>query len=366
MQRSIIVLLAIVLAFASTSAYGQATFDSNNLLDGFPRGLMDGAQNWESTFASYAHSLFWTLAVIEIVICAAWLALSGGTLEAWFSELVRRIMFIGFFAFILTIGPDLVKEVRNNFVTVSGNRDGLRLSDLFDMGLRLAELITSNLEWWNQNSQASGVVLGLCAVLIVVSFAILTAILLIILLEATIGLSVGMFLLGFGGTAFTKDIAVKYLVFAVAISLKVLVAYLIADLGTDLLFRISVRRGLTDTFIGPVAISGLAIVIAMVAYAVPKAIQKMVMGVAVPRSGSAFQPAPPAPPVLQRPEPVMPGSGSGGVWKATQPAGNHAHKSRFNATESFRDYNAPTSTQLGLANSKLNNARSPGARPAAF
>ena len=66
--------------------------------------VVTAAKGWETTVMDAARSLFWILAGIEIGIAAVWLALQAASLDSWFAELVRRIMFIGLFAFILDQG----------------------------------------------------------------------------------------------------------------------------------------------------------------------------------------------------------------------------------------------------------------------
>src|SRR6478609_56228 len=60
--------------------------------------ITSAAKGWETTTMDAARSLFWILAVIEVGIAAVWLAIQAASLDSWFAELVRRIMFIGFFA----------------------------------------------------------------------------------------------------------------------------------------------------------------------------------------------------------------------------------------------------------------------------
>jgi hypothetical protein len=69
--------------------------------------VVTAAKGWETTVMNAARSLFWILAGIEIGIAAVWLAINAASLDSWFAELVRRIMFIGLFAFILDQGPTL-------------------------------------------------------------------------------------------------------------------------------------------------------------------------------------------------------------------------------------------------------------------
>ncbi|MHC2395750.1 type IV secretory pathway TrbL component [Bradyrhizobium barranii subsp. barranii] len=82
--------------------------------------VVTAAKGWESTVTNAAKSLFWILAGIEVGIAAAWLAIQAATIEAWFAELVRRIMFIGFFAFVLAEGPSFAKAVVDSLFQIGG------------------------------------------------------------------------------------------------------------------------------------------------------------------------------------------------------------------------------------------------------
>ena len=88
-----------------------ALAQEGSLLTNLENEIATAAQGWETTILDAARSLFWILAGIEVGIAAVWLAISAASLDTWFAELVRRIMFIGLFVFILEQGPDFAKAV---------------------------------------------------------------------------------------------------------------------------------------------------------------------------------------------------------------------------------------------------------------
>jgi type IV secretion system protein TrbL len=88
-----------------------ALAQEGSVLTSLQTQITTAAKGWETTVMDAAKSLFWILATIEIGIAAVWLALQAASLDSWFAELVRRIMFIGFFAFVLTQGPTFAKGV---------------------------------------------------------------------------------------------------------------------------------------------------------------------------------------------------------------------------------------------------------------
>lgn len=104
--ETIFLVFAIVLVAAAPALAQQGS-----VLTTLENQIVTAARGWETTIMNAARSLFWTLAGIEISIAAVWLAINAASLDTWFAELVRRIMFIGLFAFILDQGPSFAKAV---------------------------------------------------------------------------------------------------------------------------------------------------------------------------------------------------------------------------------------------------------------
>src|SRR5690606_36625949 len=103
---------AAVLPLLALLVMAQPAFAQDGaLLTSLENEIASAAQGWETTVLQAARSLFWILAGIEIGIAAVWLALAAASLDTWFAELVRRIMFIGLFVFILEQGPAFAKSI---------------------------------------------------------------------------------------------------------------------------------------------------------------------------------------------------------------------------------------------------------------
>src|SRR6218665_2595022 len=98
--------IAVVL-LATTPALAQ----QGQVLTTLENSVVTAAKGWETTVMNAARSRFWILAGIEVGIAAVWLAINAASLDSWFAELVKRIMFIGLFAFILDRGPALGKAI---------------------------------------------------------------------------------------------------------------------------------------------------------------------------------------------------------------------------------------------------------------
>jgi type IV secretion system protein TrbL len=94
-----------------------------------------------------AKSLFWILAAIEIAIAAVWLALQAASLDTWFAELVRRIMFVGFFAFVLTQRTQLCKSIVDSLFQIGAGSGTASPADIFNAGLVVAGKMSEKVQF---------------------------------------------------------------------------------------------------------------------------------------------------------------------------------------------------------------------------
>ncbi len=109
--------------------------------------VVTAAKGWETTVTNAAKSLFWILAGIEVGIAAVWLAIQAASIEAWFAELVRRIMFIGFFAFVLTQGPSFAKAVVDSLFEIGGGSGSASPANVFNAGLTVASAMSQKISF---------------------------------------------------------------------------------------------------------------------------------------------------------------------------------------------------------------------------
>lgn len=253
----------------------------NNVVDGIQDRIADTAKSWEVTILQAATSLFWILAIIEVGVCAIWLAINAASLEAWFGELVRRILFIGFFLFVLTNGPQLAKDIVNSLFQIGGGAGTVSPADVFDAGLRVGASLSEKISFgiFEDNALAMAAVISM--IVVVISFGLVAAIFISVIAEMYVGLLAGMIMLGFGGTSFTKDFAIRYLIYAFSVGMKLMALVMIASIGSDVLIGIAEDPTTGDSAYATTAIAGIAVIIFMVATYVPSIVQGVVQGVSV-------------------------------------------------------------------------------------
>ncbi len=229
-------------------AFAQAPpFVSNN-----PSQILSAFQaargNWVSNIAAYANALFGALALIEFAWSAAVMVLEKADLQSWTAALVRKIMWtaalvrkimwIGGFYMLLINGPTWIPFIIDSFTQIGQNSSGVMSispSNVFGQGLAVAGSLSNGFSVAGFLTQPA-VILSLvfAAVIVVISYAMITIQFLVAIVESYIVVAAGFIFLGFGGSRWTAPYAERYIGLAVSNGVKILVIYLLISVGTNL------------------------------------------------------------------------------------------------------------------------------------
>ncbi|MDA5241562.1 P-type conjugative transfer protein TrbL [Agrobacterium tumefaciens] len=354
-----------------------ALAQQGSVLTTLENSVVTAAKGWETTVMNAARSLFWILAGIEVGIAAVWLAINAASLDSWFAELVRRIMFIGLFAFILDQGPSFAKAVVDSLYQIGAGGGSASPANIFDAGIRVATKMSEQAKFglWEDNALAIAAVFAM--VVVVVSFSLVAAIFVAVMVEMYVGLLAGMIMLGLGGSSFTKDFAVKYLVYAFSVGMKLMALVMIAKIGSDILLGLAEAPTATsEQFITTLAIAGISVVVFVIAMYVPPILQGVVQGASIAggmeairhggqaatfAAGGAFLGASAASKGAQTASSARAGGSSmaGAALRGMASAiGNAAHATGSAAKEkAIASPGAYAGSLLGLANAKLDQTR---------
>ncbi|RWB33967.1 MAG: P-type conjugative transfer protein TrbL, partial [Mesorhizobium sp.] len=270
--EALFIVIAIVL-LASAPALAQ----QGSVLTTLENQVVTAAKGWETTVMNAARSLFWILASIEVGIAAVWLAINATSLDAWFAELVRRVMFIGLFAFILDQGPAFAKAVVDSLFQIGAGGGSASPANIFDAGIRVASKMSEQAKFGLFEDNALAIAAVFAMVVVVISFSLVAAIFVAVMVEMYVGLLAGMIMLGLGGSSYTKDFAVRYLVYAFSVGMKLMALVMIAKIGSDILLGLAEAPTATsDQFITTLAIAGISVVVFVIAMYVPPIMQGVV------------------------------------------------------------------------------------------
>lgn len=270
-------LLAAFISVAAQPALAQ----EGSVLTSLQSQITTAAKGWEATVMDNARSLFWILATIEIGIAAVWLAIQSASLDSWFAELVRRIMFIGFFAFVLAQGPTFAKAVVDSLFQIGAGGGTASPADVFNAGLAVASKMSEKVQFGLFEDNALAISAAFAMVVTVIAFSLVAAIFVSVMVEMYIGLLAGMMMLGLGGSSYTKDFAVRYLVYAFSVGMKLMALVMISRIGSEVLIGLVNQPDIGDQFQTALAIAGIAVVVFIVAIYVPNIMQGVVQGASV-------------------------------------------------------------------------------------
>ncbi|ANH08997.1 P-type conjugative transfer protein TrbL (plasmid) [Shinella sp. HZN7] len=272
-----VMLLTTVCVLAAQPALAQ----EGSVLTSLQSQITTAAKGWESTVMDAAKSLFWILATIEIGLAAVWLAIQAASLDSWFAELVRRIMFVGFFAFVLAQGPTFAKAVVDSLFQIGAGGGTASPADVFNAGLAVAMKMSEKIQFGLFEDNALAISAAFAMVVVVISFSLVAAIFVSVMVEMYIGLLAGMIMLGLGGSSYTKDFAVRYLVYAFSVGMKLMALVMISRIGSEVLIGLANEPDIGDQFQTALAIAGIAVVVFIVAIYVPNIMQGVVQGASV-------------------------------------------------------------------------------------
>ncbi|PDS63124.1 P-type conjugative transfer protein TrbL [Rhizobium anhuiense] len=275
--RSLLITGLFFLAYAAP-AFAQ----EGQVLTELENQVSSAAKGWETTIMDAAKSLFWILATIEIGIAAVWLAIQSASLDSWFAELVRRIMFVGFFAFVLTQGPTFARAVVDSLFQIGAGGGSASPAEVFDAGIRVASQMSQQAQFGVFEDNALAIAAVLAMGVVVICFSLVAAIFVSVMVEMYVGLLAGMIMLGLGGFSFTKDFAVRYLVYAFSVGMKLMALVMIAKIGSQVLLGLAnAPTASSDQFVTTLAIAGISVVVFIIAMYVPNIIQGVVQGASV-------------------------------------------------------------------------------------
>jgi len=219
------------------------------ILTGLAHQFSTTTQPWMTTALHYAQGLFFALVAIEIAWSAITYVLQKDSLPDFVASLLLKILGVGFFFIVLQpqYGPVWIGDIISSFSQAGSAISGqvqLTPSDpssIFNCGTDIANAMLESA------SENQGMTLGnllpmieivltamICALGVVLAFAIIAGQLLITLIESYIVIGAGVFMLGFTGSRWTLVFGEKYVGYAVSIGIKLFMLELIVGLGFDL------------------------------------------------------------------------------------------------------------------------------------
>jgi type IV secretion system protein TrbL len=276
---------------ANSPILSQATPLGPGVLNGIVDTFTGQAGLWQGTLQGLALELFAILAGIEV----AWVVARALARRVDFGDMIEivamQVVTIGFFYWLLINSADFVLaivasfgEAANRASVAGGGMTNLSPSDIFTSGLNMVKVIWDGI---SITSPGLSMLLVLAGLINSYVYAVITAKLIEVLVEAAFVAYAGIIMMGFSGSSFTREYAVAQFRYAISVGVKRFVLQLIVGLAQGIITgwatTVASSGALNWTTIGIMV--GAPIVMLRLCETLPQRAQDMVMGVSTYSGG---------------------------------------------------------------------------------
>lgn len=281
-------LIAVVLAFYTSRVWAQLT--NQGMLDMVVLEFSSRAVAWQTVVMNAATFLFWTLGTISMVVTFGFLALRKADIGEFFAEFLRFILFFGFFLWLLRNGPKFSTSIIQSLSRIGEQASGISSitpSSIVDIGFSIWKQAIENLSLWSPVDSFVGAALSAG---ILILLAIIAVNMLLLLVSAWLLSYAGIFLLGFGGSRWTSDMAINYYKTVLGVAVQIMTMVLLVGIGSDLLssFYSKMNKGaLNFEELGVMLVFCLALL--MLVNRVPPLIASVISGSSIGNAGGIGQ-----------------------------------------------------------------------------
>lgn len=232
-----------------------------------------------TAFNQYAGRLFRALALVEMAWAAVLLALERSDLQSWMAGFLRKFLVLFAFLYLLQNGPDFSDRIINSFTDIGSQvasmPSGASPGDVFFEGVYIAGTLLSKTDWTGfLFNPAPAVMVILSALIIFLSFIVISIHYIMAMVESYIVVSAGLIFLGFGGNTITRPYVERFFALAVAVGVKIMVLYVVIGVGRVLTTNWGTIVNNISLDVFPVStvleLIGGSLVYAAVAWGVPK------------------------------------------------------------------------------------------------
>lgn len=229
------VAIALSFCFFIDPIVAHAELTSGGVLNTVLEKYKEAAAAWSSTIQEKATWLFMTLTAISMVWTFSQLLFHRSSLAELFGELIRFMMFTGFFLWLLRNGPQMATDIIDSFKKIGGeaSRQGsISPSSLVDIGFKIFDKACEESSMWSPVVSAGCLI---TAGIILVILALIGINMLLMLCSAWVLAYAGVFFLGFGGSKWTSDMAINYFKTVLGVGASLMTMILLVGIGTNLI-----------------------------------------------------------------------------------------------------------------------------------
>lgn len=271
--------LVIIASFAAVPSQAQMVVE--NSLDQITDQYQSIASSqWAGPLKGFAMRIFWGFAAINFAWTIAQRFVTKSLLSDLMADILKQIVFIGFFYALLLNYTDWAKAIVDSFRmagNVASGHEGLTPTNILDSALNIVTTCFSTFSL-DLNRWDDDLVILACGVIMLIAFALMAALQIVALVESYFFIYGGILFMGFGASQFTKDISLRVLFAVVGVGTKLFVLELVIGLAEEMIREWSAQVQATG---GHVEIGDMLTMLAcsVVLLAVAKIIPEIAQGI---------------------------------------------------------------------------------------
>lgn len=224
--------IIIILLFVSQETLAAET----GVLDSVLSDFKTISAKWATGIINAGKFLFFALGTISLTWTLGLLLMRRAEIGEVFSELIKFTVFFGFMYFIFINAPEIGKDIISSFLKLAssagGKSEAVTASGIVDIGYNILVKTGKTTSAWNIGQS---ILLVLSAIIICIALCYVAVNFIATQISAYILLNSGVFVLGFGGSRWTSDIALNYYKTLIGMGLQLLTMILLVTLGNDII-----------------------------------------------------------------------------------------------------------------------------------
>ena len=270
-------------ALAIVSATANAAIETNGVLDDVAVHFLTVSSSWAGVITNYASWLFWTLGLISLVWTGGTLLLKQADIGEFFAELTRFIITFGFFLWLLRNGPEFATSIIDSLRIIGAQAAGLPRELTPSEPISIAfDIIAKSSEAYSYTSPFDNLAIFIITLLILVCMTVVAANVLLSLISAWVLTYAGIFVLGFGGSKWTSDIAINYFRNLLGLALKLMTMTLMIGVAMSIMDSFYTELSANTSMKELLVIFVVSVVLMLLIHSVPNVVASL-----IPGSGSA-------------------------------------------------------------------------------
>lgn len=270
------VLAAVALLLFSGQALGADADVIQSLQDEF----RNQTGTWFGPLKNIATWLLISLATIAWTWSAGQMVLRNADLQEFMVELVRLVIFVGFFLALILNADTWSTALINGFMWTGNQVAGTGITGDINPAAILERGFILGARIIEASGRLTFVAFAILALVALVLYALIAAYALLVMAEMYIVTAAGVLLLGFGGSQWTADYAKRYITYCVSVGAKLYVLFLIVGLGEQFIYNWAIGQDKSQFSI-VLAILGVLVMLVVLVKMIPDIIQGIINGTTI-------------------------------------------------------------------------------------